>query len=115
MIAALVVALGAAQACSSATPEAAAPVVEPAEQVAPQAKGSAEHIRAVTARVDDTAINLNGLMSLDWPSHGLDYSETRFSPLNQINDENVKELGLAWPFNRDRSRASKRRRSSSTA
>ena len=96
-IAALVVALGATQACSSATPEAGAPL-EPAEQVAPQAKGSAEHIRAVTARIDDTAIRLNGLLSQDWPTHGLDYAETRFSKLNQVNAQNVKNLGLVWSY-----------------
>ncbi|NHN36539.1 PQQ-dependent dehydrogenase, methanol/ethanol family [Pseudomaricurvus alcaniphilus] len=32
----------------------------------------------------------------DWPSYGLDYSEQRFSPLTEINVDNVKQLGLAW-------------------
>ena len=31
-----------------------------------------------------------------WMSHGRTYSEQRFSPLTQINSENVGELGLAW-------------------
>jgi len=31
-----------------------------------------------------------------WMSHGRDYSEQRFSPLKQINTENVKQLGLTW-------------------
>src|SRR5690606_31282147 len=31
-----------------------------------------------------------------WMSHGRTYSEQRFSPLDQINTENVSELGLAW-------------------
>lgn len=34
----------------------------------------------------------------NWMSHGRTYSEERFSPLAQINDENVKDLGLAWYF-----------------
>ena len=32
----------------------------------------------------------------DWLNHGLDYAETRYSPLDQINAENVDRLGLAW-------------------
>ncbi|MEJ1963170.1 MAG: PQQ-dependent dehydrogenase, methanol/ethanol family [Gammaproteobacteria bacterium] len=31
-----------------------------------------------------------------WMSHGRTWSEQRFSPLKQINDKNVKGLGLAW-------------------
>ena len=31
-----------------------------------------------------------------WMSHGRTWSEQRFSPLKQINDGNVKRLGLAW-------------------
>lgn len=32
----------------------------------------------------------------NWLSHGKDYREQRFSPLDQINVDNVKTLGLAW-------------------
>jgi quinohemoprotein ethanol dehydrogenase len=32
----------------------------------------------------------------EWLSHGRTYSEQRFSPLSQIDDSNVAELGLAW-------------------
>jgi alcohol dehydrogenase (cytochrome c)/quinohemoprotein ethanol dehydrogenase len=31
-----------------------------------------------------------------WLSYGRDYSEQRYSPLRQINADNVKQLGLAW-------------------
>lgn len=34
----------------------------------------------------------------NWLSHGRDYSETRFSPLRQIDRGNVAQLGLAWSF-----------------
>lgn len=34
----------------------------------------------------------------DWLSHGRDFSETRYSPLEQVSTENVAELGLAWSF-----------------
>jgi quinohemoprotein ethanol dehydrogenase len=35
----------------------------------------------------------------DWLTYGRDYAETRFSPLDQINDTNVSRLGLTtvWP------------------
>jgi len=32
----------------------------------------------------------------DWLTHGRTYDEQRFSPLEQINTRNVKNLGLAW-------------------
>ena len=35
----------------------------------------------------------------NWMSHGRTYSEQRYSPLSQINDQNASELGLAWSFN----------------
>ncbi|MEM7278232.1 MAG: PQQ-binding-like beta-propeller repeat protein, partial [Pseudomonadota bacterium] len=34
----------------------------------------------------------------EWLAHGRTYSEQRFSPLNQISDENVEQLGLAWSY-----------------
>ncbi len=34
----------------------------------------------------------------DWPVHGLDHGEQRFSPLRAINRDNVAKLGLAWFF-----------------
>ncbi len=43
------------------------------------AKGSAEHIAAVTKRVDGGFIRANAAKTPDWPSYGLDYAETRFS------------------------------------
>jgi PQQ-dependent dehydrogenase (methanol/ethanol family) len=34
----------------------------------------------------------------NWLSHGRTYDEQRFSPLDQINDANVADLGLAWHY-----------------
>lgn len=34
----------------------------------------------------------------NWLTHGRDYAETRFSPLDQINTTNVGHLGLVWSF-----------------
>jgi len=68
------------------------------------AKGSAEHIRAVTGKVDGNAIRANAKTTKDWPSHGLDYAETRFSRLKEINAANVKDLGLVWSYNLESTR-----------
>ncbi|QDW41374.1 PQQ-dependent dehydrogenase, methanol/ethanol family [Bradyrhizobium sp. KBS0727] len=69
-----------------------------------QTKGSADHIKAVTSAVDSASIKANAATSNDWPTIGLDYAETRFSKLNQINTENVKKLGLVWSYSLDSSR-----------
>jgi quinohemoprotein ethanol dehydrogenase len=34
----------------------------------------------------------------NWITHGRTYDESRFSPLDQINADNIGELGLAWAF-----------------
>ena len=49
--------------------------------------------------VDSASIKANTATSKDWPTYGLDYAETRFSKLNQINTDNVKNLGLTWSYN----------------
>ncbi len=35
---------------------------------------------------------------VDWPKHGLTDAEGRYSPLADINADNVRDLGLAWYF-----------------
>ena len=68
------------------------------------AKGSPDHIKAVTSAVDSASIKANTATSNDWPTIGLDYAETRFSKLNQINADNVKKLGLVWSYPLESSR-----------
>jgi len=51
-----------------------------------------------TATIDDAALRAPESRTQDWLSYGRDYYEQRFSPLNQINDKNVAQLGLAWSF-----------------
>ena len=34
----------------------------------------------------------------DWPMAAKDYAQTRFSGLDQITTENVKDLKVAWTF-----------------
>ena len=67
-------------------------------------KGSAAHIRAVTGKVDGAAIQANARTARDWPSHGLDYAESRFSRLGQINADNVRALGLVWSYDLESTR-----------
>src|SRR5690348_12340197 len=37
----------------------------------------------------------------DWTTDGHDYNAQRFSPLDRINERNVKSLGLAWFYDLD--------------
>ncbi|MDU6674064.1 MAG: PQQ-binding-like beta-propeller repeat protein, partial [Bradyrhizobium sp.] len=65
---------------------------------------SADRIKAAISAVDSTMIKANTATSKDWPTIGLDYAETRFSRLDKINTDNVKDLGLAWSYNLDSER-----------
>jgi glucose dehydrogenase len=56
------------------------------------------------AKVDGAYIVANDKTTHDWPTYGLNYAETRFSKLDQINDKNVAELGLVWSYSLDSSR-----------
>jgi quinohemoprotein ethanol dehydrogenase len=40
----------------------------------------------------------------NWMTYGRTYSEQRFSPLNKVNADNVKDLGLAWYYDLDTDR-----------
>jgi quinohemoprotein ethanol dehydrogenase len=51
-----------------------------------------------SAPVDDAALATVESRNQDWLSYGRDYYEQRFSTLDQINDTNVAQLGLAWQF-----------------
>ena len=53
---------------------------------------------ADASKVDGAFIRANARTSHDWPSYGLDYAETRFSKLQQVNTGNVKDLGLVWSY-----------------
>ena len=49
-------------------------------------------------KVDDAALRNAGKTGEEWLTYGLNQSETRYSPLNQINTSNVSRLGLAWSY-----------------
>jgi len=49
------------------------------------------HVTGATMRAADAPAHVG-----DWQSHGRTWGEQRFSPLTQINADNVGQLGLAW-------------------
>jgi quinohemoprotein ethanol dehydrogenase len=51
---------------------------------------------ASTAKVDDARLANAAAHPEEWVTHGGTYEEQRFSQLDQINDSNVGQLGLAW-------------------
>ena len=62
--------------------------------------GGATHpaARSGAASVDDQRLRRAGADAENWLSHGRDYAEQRFSPLQQIDDRNVGGLVRAWTF-----------------
>ncbi|MGY2485394.1 PQQ-dependent dehydrogenase, methanol/ethanol family [Cupriavidus sp. CP313] len=65
---------------------------------------SPARIAAATGKVDGSYIQANAAATRDWPSYGLDYAETRFSRLGQIDTQNVRNLGLVWSYNLESTR-----------
>ena len=53
---------------------------------------------AAPARVDGARISNADSEPGNWMSHGRTYDEQRFSPLTQIDADNVRRLGLDWSF-----------------
>jgi quinohemoprotein ethanol dehydrogenase len=46
--------------------------------------------------IDDEALRDAGRTGEEWISYNVNWSEQRYSPLNQINATNISRLGLAW-------------------
>jgi glucose dehydrogenase len=61
----------------------------------------ASALPALPLYAQDSDALANAAQNSDWLTYGHDYAETRFSTLDQINDSNVGELGLAWTFDTD--------------
>jgi quinohemoprotein ethanol dehydrogenase len=51
-----------------------------------------------TRRIDDSALRKAGQSGDEWLTYGLDQSETRFSPLTDINASNVSRLKPVWSY-----------------
>jgi len=62
------------------------------------ALGAPHGVRADTGSVDGARIENADAEARNWLSYGRTYSEQRYSPLKQINAENVKGLGLLWSY-----------------
>ena len=58
--------------------------------------GSAQQIKKATAGVDDQRLRDADKTPGDWLSNGRNYAEDRYSELDQVSKENIKNLGLAW-------------------
>ena len=61
--------------------------------------GSEKHIKKITELVDDKRLVDADKTPGDWLSYGRNYNEDRYSSLEQINKENIEQLGLAWSLN----------------
>src|SRR2546428_9894308 len=48
--------------------------------------------------VDDAALRATDGDPPNWITYGHTYSQQRFSPLPQIDEQSVTRLGLAWSF-----------------
>jgi PQQ-dependent dehydrogenase (methanol/ethanol family) len=51
---------------------------------------------ARTAPIDDARLRNTGPEAANWLMYGRTYDDHRFSPLNQINEQSIARLGLAW-------------------
>jgi quinohemoprotein ethanol dehydrogenase len=49
--------------------------------------------------VDDASLRAADGDSANWVTYGRTYSEQRFSPLKQIDEQSVSKLGLTWTYN----------------
>lgn len=61
-------------------------------------------VSAEPTTVNDAVLSKLGDGS-DWPAFGHDYSEQRFSPLTEINADNVSKLGVAWSLDLPKDRS----------
>src|SRR6202166_678834 len=57
------------------------------------------------SEVDDAALRAADGDSANWITYGRTYSEQRFSPLKEIDEQSVGKLGLAWSYDLETLRA----------
>lgn len=62
----------------------------------PPEPGTPAHISAITSSINDQSLRQVSNTSGDWITYGLNYSEDRFSGLQQVNKDNIDSLGLMW-------------------
>ena len=64
----------------------------------------AQLAQQVTSSIDTARISNADGEPHNWLAHGRTYGEQRYSPLNQITESNVAELGVAWFYETDSKR-----------
>ncbi len=74
-----------------------------ADQADATAASAAAAPAVITPAPAAGAVNTQRLLQADeepgsWMSHGRTYSEQRYSPLTQVNAQNVGKLGLTWSY-----------------
>ncbi len=72
-------------------------VMRAQEKVASNAKKDMAKGPTFTAVTNDMLLNASK-DGKNWVMYGRDYTNQRWSPLKQIHDRNVKDLGVAWMF-----------------
>lgn len=58
-------------------------------------------LRGQQTAPEDSALRNAAASGKEWLATGRDYSETRFSLLDQVNDTSIQRLGLAWYYDTD--------------
>ena len=66
-----------------------------------KAQATARRIGNAVNKLDGARIIAADSEPQNWLAHGRTYGEQRFSPLDKINTESVKDLGLAWTYKTD--------------
>ena len=66
-----------------------------------KADGTQEPGGLKAADVNDARLRNADREPGNWMSYGRTYNEQRFSPLKEVNDRNVGQLGLAWHYDLD--------------
>ncbi len=64
----------------------------------PLAAGNIDAATTAPAEADQTTGSIQHPGPGQWPSYGRDYTNQRYSPLKQINSNNVKKLSLQWSY-----------------
>jgi PQQ-dependent dehydrogenase (methanol/ethanol family) len=92
-------------ACGGETPPPAPPAAAEAEAAppAPAPVSREDRIRNTTAAIDDASLRA-AKGDDQWIAHGGNQAEQRFSTLDQIDENNVGKLGLAWSFETETTR-----------
>jgi quinohemoprotein ethanol dehydrogenase len=80
-------------ACSEKPPPASPAITAPAPTTT---NARVDEVRGKTLTVDADRIIDADSEPGNWLAHGRTYSEQRFSPLTQVSDKSIGDLGLAW-------------------